>query len=643
MAPLRLTVFQGRSLFWISLAVWVATFAVRILILQRFSGSPDFVPNGDDMKFYSDWAARIAGGQLTDGHAFYGLPGYAWLLAALRQVCALFGSVSPRDLSFLTGGLQAALDATTALVIFRLGSWAFSQFKMNGIAGDWTPVFIGGLAAVGWAVCLPAQAFSLIMMPTAWLVVIYWTLLWWIVNTSSSAKALRWLGIGAAIGVTAMLVATVLFLLPLALVRIAFSQPEQSRANRVVGVALATALLFAGVFAGCAPAWIHNYFIAHERVLLSAHSGLNFYIGNNPIATGYPKIPPGLSASQEGLLRDSITLAEKEAGRRLTRAEVSAHWAAKAKAWIHQHPAEWRQLMWRKFANFWNAFQYDDLSIISLLQTQRVIPREGLRFGGIAALALPGLIYGAWRFPRARWIAAAIVLHMAALLPVFVTERYRLCAVPGLLIFASYGLWQLWRWLVESRTLASAAWFVAGVAAASFVSTSRGNIGLWSLDHFNTGIRVLKTAHALEPGPLRARYFEEARDSLELAYAYVQDNAEINFALGNLWLEQNHAARASFFYKRTLELDPRHASAYSNLGVLALDQGNFPAAERFLARSSEIDPEDAKTHFLSARVRLGKGDAAAALPAIERALALRPGQREFEALHLEVRAALEKQ
>ena len=43
--------------------------------------------------------------------------------------------------------------------------------------------------------------------------------------------------------------------------------------------------------------------------------------------------------------------------------------------------------MGRKFTNFWNAFQYDDISIISLLRSQGVLP-PGIRFGVVAALAV---------------------------------------------------------------------------------------------------------------------------------------------------------------------------------------------------------------------------------------------------------------
>ena len=126
----------------------------------------------------------------------------------------------------------------------------------------------------------------------------------------------------------------------------------------------------AGVFFGASPAWIHNYVVARDPVFLSAHSGVNFWIGNNPVANGYPKFPPGLHAGQEAMLQDSITTAEKAAGRPLKRSEVSKFWSAKASAWIHEHPGDWLRLVGVKIRNFWNAFQYDDISVVTALRDQ---------------------------------------------------------------------------------------------------------------------------------------------------------------------------------------------------------------------------------------------------------------------------------
>src|SRR5437764_4862348 len=161
-----------------------------------------------------------------------------------------------------------------------------------------------------------------------------------------------------------MFVTTILFLVPLYLTVILFKS-SSNRERSLLAKLSAIAFLFLGIGAGTSPCWIHNYFVARDPVFLSAHSGVNFWIGNNPLATGYPRFPPGLHAGQEVMLKESINVAEKAAGRPLKRSEVSAYWFAKAKAYIGHHFGAWLNLLWTKVCNFWNAFQYDDLSMIT--------------------------------------------------------------------------------------------------------------------------------------------------------------------------------------------------------------------------------------------------------------------------------------
>src|SRR5205823_5184842 len=149
--------------------------------------------------------------------------------------------------------------------------------------------------------------------------------------------------------------------------------------------------------------------------------------------------PPGLRAGQAAMLEDSITQAEAAAGRPLKHAEVSAYWSSKARFFVTHHFGKWVKLIVRKLRNFWSAFQYDDLSIITSLREQNVI-FPGISFGLVAAFAIPGIFLGWAQAPRSRWVLAAILLSMFVLLGVFITERYRLVAVPGLLIFAALGL-----------------------------------------------------------------------------------------------------------------------------------------------------------------------------------------------------------
>lgn len=534
---------------------------------------------------------------------------------------------------FAAGLLQALMDAGVATLLYLIARTVFAptaEEKDDRLAAA-RPLVIGCGAALGWMCFAPAQAFSMILMPTIWAVLAYYLCVWWAVKTQRSSWWRPWFGLGVFAGVIAMLVATILFAVPLLLTAIFLSvergAPLRARLPKIAAAVLA---LVGGLYLGAAPAWLHNYFVAREPVMLSAHSGINFWVGNNPTANGYPKMPPGIRSSQEGMLRDSITVAEKEMGRPLTRAEVSRFWSAKANAYIRENRPAWLRLMAVKFGNFWNAFQYDDVGAMKRLRDDGVLP-PGLRFGLIAALGLAGMFPAIWLFPRARWIAAAVVLHMGALLPVFVTERYRLAAVPGLMVLAAFGLWQLWANLVRGRWIGAGAYLAITAGAATFVSIPRTEPGLWSLDFYNAGNLALAERH------------------FATAYAYVPDNTEVRFALGNLWLEKSNRilepkaraiarARAKDFYKRTLELNPRHASTLSNLGVLALEEERWELAEKFFASSSEAEPDDAKTFYLLARARFEAGKTDAAKSALGKALEMRPHQKEF----LELRDKLAK-
>ncbi len=421
------------------------------------------------------------------------------------------------------------------------------------------------------------------------------------------------------IGVTATGIATILFLVPLLVAAILL------RGNgRILRQAGAIAAVAAGITAGTAPCWIHNYFVARDPVLLSAHSGINFWIGNNPVANGYPRIPPGLRAGQSAMLQDSISVAEAAAGHSLPRSAVSNYWSAKAKAYIRDDFGEWLKLLATKLRNFWNAFQYDDLSIVTSLRDEGVI-LPGPRFGLVAALALPGIFLGLLQLPRSRWIVAAILLHMVSLLSVFVTERYRLAVVPGLLLFAAFALWKIFDSIATGRLATTLGLVAAVIVATWFVSQPQRDPSLWALEAYNSGWQALESNNL----PL-------AQKKLELAYRYVPQNPEINLALGNLWLERKDFSRAETFYRATLALEPNHKSALNNLGVVALDTGRWDTAVELFEAAITAEPRDAKSHYLLAQAQFKSGNLKDADHEVRKALELKPDQPEFKMLWDEI-------
>src|ERR1700719_5041925 len=98
--------------------IFAIVFLLRIIVLARLTVSPFLLPTRGDMHFYDDWAQRILRGRLTDHLAFYGLPGYAYLLAALYQIVG-YGP-------FIPALLQALLDAGTAVLIYKVSVGIFS-------------------------------------------------------------------------------------------------------------------------------------------------------------------------------------------------------------------------------------------------------------------------------------------------------------------------------------------------------------------------------------------------------------------------------------------------------------------------------------------------------------------------------------
>jgi tetratricopeptide (TPR) repeat protein len=588
--------------------IFALVLVVRLVALARLSSSSLLLPSDGDMHFYDDWARRIAQGGWTDHLAFYGLPGYAYLLAFLYKV---FG-YSP----FVPGLVQSCLDAGTAVLVYKISC----VFADAGPRGTRHVQIVGVIAALGWAFFVPAEAYSIILMPTAWLVFVFWLLVWETIKTEDVPSPVRGLAYGIAIGLTATAVATILFLVPLLLAALFLKRAAVAPRR----MAAAAALLF-GLGLGTAPCWVHNAVIARDPVLLSAHSGINLWLGNNPDATGYPRFP-GLHAGQTPMLRDSIQIAESAAGRSLKRSEVSAYWSGKARTYIAGNFGAWLQLMGRKIANFWNAFEYDDLGVIENLRVQGIVV-PGLRFGVVAALALPGIFLSVPRWRKSRWLLAAILLHLLAVIPIFVTERYRLAAVPGLLLFAAFGLQVFWRNCSLGSYRAAATYLGLLLAAAFFVTQPRKEPSLWAMEAYNSGRLALESNNL----PL-------AEIHLQRASAYTPDNPETNFALGNLRLAQGNPEGAKSFYRATLRSDGKHKGALNNLGVLALQERQWKMAIDFFSASIRLDPDDAKTHYLLARAELENGEAARALSEIQTALRLKPEQPEFRALFENIRA-----
>src|SRR5260370_12262147 len=149
--------------------IFLGVFLLRLGAVLRLTHSSLLLPSRGDMHFYNDWAKDILHGQFTQHLAFYGLPRYAYLLAFLYK---LFG-----ENPFVPGVLQAGLDAGTAAVIYRICLRVFASVRStsstSNLAHQANARLIGLLAAFGCALCLPPNAYSIVLIPTACFLLVF--------------------------------------------------------------------------------------------------------------------------------------------------------------------------------------------------------------------------------------------------------------------------------------------------------------------------------------------------------------------------------------------------------------------------------------------------------------------------------------
>src|SRR4051812_32058872 len=170
-----------------------------MVALSRLTLTPFLLPARGDMHFYNDWAQRILAGGFSDHLAFYGLPLYPYLLALFYKV---FG-YNP----FIPELVQAALDSGTAVLIYRITVRLLTGQKRPDPLRPRVIHIAGFAAGLAWALFVPAAAYSVILMPTVWLIFVFWFVVWRIICADAAPAAKEFFLLGLLIGLTAMGVA----------------------------------------------------------------------------------------------------------------------------------------------------------------------------------------------------------------------------------------------------------------------------------------------------------------------------------------------------------------------------------------------------------------------------------------------------
>ena len=542
---------QAGRLGWL---VFALALALRVAYIFEADASPLFEHPAVDAKTYTHHAQRLAAGNwLGIGEGpFWQPPLYPYFLGAVK---VLF----PESFFYAVRFVQALLGALVCAMSWWIGRALFNPA-------------VGLLAGIGAALCGPLIFFDGELLPAS--LAAFVDLLALVVLLRVWRRPSRWgfLGAGAAFGVGALAVPTVLtFAVAVPIVLL-------WRAPRRQGL-IWTGAFGLGVILAVTPVAWRNWAIGGDGVGISYNAGINLYIGNNPDYAETVAIRPGWEW-------DELVTQPARAGIERPSAK-SAYFAERAWDYIKGDPTGWLGLMGHKLGAFWHGDErgrnqpiyfwrtYSNVLSASLWKAGIAFP-----FGLVAPLALWGMLLSLRRIGPT-WPLLFVLSYCLGVVAFFVAARYRVPVLPVLLVFAAYGLWALWDWLRAGR------WRSLGLGLAVCLA------------------------------------FAFAANS-HLAPMDMEGDAAIHYNLGNAYAEAGDKKRALAAFERAVAEDPEYWQAWLNLGGVKAALGDLIGGGEIFARVAQKAPRQVEPWMNLAHVRIMQRDLEGAFSCYESALAANP-------------------
>ncbi len=582
-----------------------AILALRIVYLRQFGDSPLATFLVEDQLVYQKRALEILSGQLLGSTIpFYSSTLYPYILAAIYAVTG----VHTLSIYFM----QHVLGVATCAVIFRAGREMFGDphahiaVVLAGLYG--TLVFAEGqIMMISWSVFAVALA------------------LWGAIRHARTGTWTSALLCGAACGL-GMADRPNLVVLPVAILFWWRLMAARVRPSSLVALGAGAGLLIAPVIA------IHAA-TTGGRVLFSASSGINLAIGNNPLSDGTytePWASEGVDASRfEGLQNASRHFASRALGRPVDDIEADRYWRQTAFRYILGQPLDALRLLGRKVLLLINRQEIPNIMNFGFYRSQ--FPALRLFVVGFWLVGPFGAL-GALLSARRRQsliLPLSLAFYGLSLLPFFVCDRFRLPAIPLLVLLAADGMvacansvrQRQWR-----RTVSLAA-ALAGASALVSLPLNRVDPGR---DHWRLAQAFLEAGR-----PERAI----AEYQVLLSLHPEQGKGWTDLAFTQLRLGKIADAEASL--RRAIETSPDFGLAHAALGDLLHRRGSIDAALIEYRRAVEVDPSLVEAWLSLARLLQADGELDRARQTLLKGRALNPGVAAFDTALREIGAAPE--
>jgi tetratricopeptide (TPR) repeat protein len=555
---------------------WIASlsFLIRFFFLQILSSSPFLEPvkGGSDRALYDHVAQQMLSGHIFPSEVFQYMPLYPWCLGILYSLFNLIGLGSNL---FGAGLFGVFIDSGTSFLIART----------SRILG--APIWTVSVTGLIYAFFPTAIAYSVVTMPNtlnAFLVTLFIYVYLQKISKSlikfesvSQAFAFRkflpWFFLGILGGIVSLSFAAMILVMAACVLYWIISLKFNSQ-----GI-LCSIFFLIGLSLPILPITLHNWRCEKKLVLITAHGGFVFFVGNNEDATGYPIQIGNFRKDAGGMLADAMLEAEKKEGRKLTAAEFSSHWSKRAWDFIYAHPLQEIKLLFLKLLKFWNGKGFDDIRLVPIFQITNLAFNSWLwpTFTWICWLGLIGLVLA----PKNYFLKIFVLTASFTVILFFITDRYRLNFTPLLCILGALGLAEMIENLIHPKKgvrFTKNIGVFLGAGLVTILPLQHPN--LRSSDYYNICTYLLQKEK-----------FPEALDFTRKGISIAPNDANLFFAMGNAQYGLRRIEEAARCYQETLRLEPSHASAHFNLGQMFMLLGQPLSAAQEARAALQYDPQ----------------------------------------------------
>jgi len=605
--------------------LWVPCIAllVRGIYFLEIKNQPFFSLAIGDGESYDRWAQQLSSGNWLGGEVFSQSPLYPYALGVLYS---LFG----RDI-IIVKLIQLIMGALSCYLLAHAGRLFFDRR-------------IGLISGLLLAIYPTAVFFEGVIQKTPLALLILCFFLFMLAH-SIQGNLKSWIVAGLALGLLALVRENLLIMVPVVALWILLDSTQPFR-HRVRPLGL----FFVGIALVLLPVRVWDGLRAGDFKATSVQLGSNFYIGNNPRATGSYVALKGNRSNWKQEWSDAVELAEKDVGRSLTAYEVSNYWLEKAFNYISNHPFAWLRLLTKKWFLTWSSHELTDTeseadyaehsTILSILRTF-------LNFGTLFPLALLGMIIS--RHARgSRLLSASFFALTFGVALFYVVSRYRFPLVPLGILFASVAL----VWITSQ--IRHAEWRL--LRAPSLLLLFGGLISWWPIQMpFGTrGTTYLNFAFEYHesgdfenalPNYLNVfRFFypqpDNRKDFMRLVttqaeHSYVRssflqflkkypDRYPLQQLYGELLAKWGDKRQAIHHLSRAIQIEPSKPRGYLSLAGIFLKNQEIEKARAQIEAGLRENPDSQSLHFLHGRIFVKQGNFALALDQFRQAEIIDP-------------------